>query len=56
MPASDLERYSNAHNSEAAVALYERAEDSLRCCHDYALNKSELSSRLLQVTLDHAIV
>jgi hypothetical protein len=43
MPASDLKRYSNAHNAEAAVALYERAEDSLRCCHDYALNKSELS-------------
>jgi hypothetical protein len=29
MPASDLERYSNAHNAEAAVALYERADDSL---------------------------
>jgi hypothetical protein len=29
MPASYLERYSNAHNVEAAVALYERAEDSL---------------------------
>ena len=36
----DGERYSNAHNAEAAVALYERAEDSLRCCHDFALNKS----------------
>jgi hypothetical protein len=55
-PASDLERYSNAHNAEAAVALYERAEDGLRCCHDFALNNSEIRSRLLQIALDHGMV
>ena len=48
--------YSNAHNAEAAVALYELAEDSLRCCHDFALNNSELRSRILQVALDHGLV
>jgi hypothetical protein len=48
--------YSNAHNAEAAVALYERAEDGLRCCHDFALNNSEIRSRLLQIALDHGMV
>ena len=48
--------YSNAHNAEAAVALYERAEDGLRCCHDFALNNSELHSRILQIALDHCMV
>ena len=48
--------YSIAHNAEAAVALYERAEDGLHCCHDFALNKSELRSRILQVSLDHGLV
>ncbi len=52
----DGKRYSNAHNAEAAVALYERAEDDLRCCHDFALNNSELRSRLLQIALDHGMV
>jgi hypothetical protein len=56
LPASDLGRYSNAHNAEAAVALYEHAEDGLRFCHDFALNESELRSRLLQVALDHGMV
>ena len=48
--------YSTANTAEAAVALYERAEDGLRCCHDFALNNSELRSRLLQVALDHGMV
>ena len=52
----DDERYSNAHNAEAAVALYKRAEDGLCCCNDFALNKNELRSRLLQVALDHGMV
>jgi hypothetical protein len=56
LPATQVLRYSNAHNAEAAVALYERAEDSLRCCHDFALNNSELRSRILQVALDHGMV
>jgi hypothetical protein len=55
-PASDLEHNSNAHNAEAAVALYELAEDGLRCCHGFALNKSELCIRLLLVVFDHGMV
>jgi len=54
--ASDLEHYSNANNAKAAVALYERSEDSLRCCHDFCLHMSELHSRMLQVSLDHGMV
>jgi type I restriction enzyme, R subunit len=38
------------------VALYENAEDGLHCFHDFALNKSELRSRILQVALDHSLV
>ena len=49
-------RYSNAHNAEAGVALCERAEDGLRCCHGFALNKSELCIRLLLVVFDHGMV
>jgi hypothetical protein len=56
MPASDLERSNNAHDTEAAVALYERAENALSCCHDLALNQGELRSRLLQVALDHGML
>ena len=37
------------------MALYERTEDVLRCCHGLALNKSELCSRLLKIALDHGI-
>ena len=54
--ASDHEHYSNAHNAEAEVALQERAEDGPSCCHDFALNKNEIRSRLLQVALDHGMV
>jgi hypothetical protein len=42
LPASDLERYRNAHNAEAAVVLYERADNCLHCCHDFALYMSDL--------------
>ena len=56
LPATQGQRYSNAHNAEAAVALYERAEDGLHCCHEFALNNSELRSRLLQIALDHGMV
>ena len=49
-------RYSNAHNAEEAVDLYERADDGLRCCHGFAQNTIELCSRLLQVELDHGII
>jgi hypothetical protein len=40
----DDERYSNAHNAEAAVALYERAEYGLCYFHDFAPHMSELRS------------
>ena len=49
-------RYNNAHDTEVALALYERAENALSCCHDCALNKTEIRSRLLQVALDHGMV
>jgi hypothetical protein len=56
LPATQGQRYSNAHNAEAAVDLYERADDGLRCCHGFAQNTIELCSRLLQVELDHGII
>lgn len=48
--------YSNAHNSETAVALYERAEDAISCEHNHALGPSWLRSRLQQIASDHALV
>jgi hypothetical protein len=56
LPATHGQRYGNAHNAEVAVALYERAEDGLHFCHDFALNKGELRSRLLQVAFDHGMI
>ena len=53
--AAEQLHYSNAHNSEAVVTLYERAEDGLRCYHDIALNTSKLCSRLLQILLGHGM-
>jgi len=47
--------YSNAHNGETAVALYERAEDALVCAHDLPLTAPRLRSQLLAIAADHAM-
>lgn len=47
--------YSSAHNEEAAVALYERAETDLHCEMDYPLDHRSLRSRILKVASDHAM-
>ena len=48
--------YSNAHNSESAIALYDRAEGAISCIRDLALSAPLLRSRLLQICRDHALV
>jgi hypothetical protein len=48
--------YSNAHNGETAVVLYERAEAALWCVRDLALAEPKLRSRLLAIARDHAMV
>jgi hypothetical protein len=48
--------YSNAHNSESAIALYDRAEAAISCSRDLALDDPLLRSRLLQICRDHALV
>jgi len=48
--------YSSAHNEEAAVALYERAEQALNCMADLPLNHRSLRSRILFAAQDHAMV
>ncbi|MCP9809260.1 RES family NAD+ phosphorylase [Cyanobium sp. HWJ4-Hawea] len=47
--------YSSAHNEEAAVALYERAEADLHCEMDYPLDHRLLRSRILKIANDHAM-
>lgn len=47
--------YSSAHNEEAAVALYERAETNLHCEMDWPLDHRSLRSRILKVASDHAM-
>lgn len=48
--------YNNAHNQEAAVALYERAEEALSCLADRPLKDASLRSRILQAAQEHAMV
>ncbi len=48
--------YSNAHNGESAIALYDRAEGAISCIRDLALDDPLLRSRLLQICRDHALV
>lgn len=48
--------YSNAHNSESAIALYDRADGAICCIRDLALDAPILRSRLLQICRDHALV
>ena len=47
--------YSNAHNGEAALALYERAEAAIHCAAELPLAANELRSRLLAVANDHGM-
>jgi len=47
--------YSNAHNGESALALYERAEAAIHCAAELPLAADELRSRLLVVANDHAM-
>lgn len=47
--------YSNAHNGETALALYERAEGALSCEHDLPLAAPQLHSRLLAIANNHAM-
>ena len=47
--------YSSAHNEEAAVALYERAEQDLRCEMKLPLDHRSLRSRILKIAGDHAM-
>jgi len=54
-PQIDGVIYSSAHNEEAAVALYERAEADLHCEIDYPLDHRSLRSRILEVASDHAM-
>lgn len=48
--------YSNAHNQEAALALYERAEEALSCIADRPLNEPSLRSHILRAAQEHAMV
>ncbi|MCX5948206.1 MAG: RES family NAD+ phosphorylase [Cyanobacteria bacterium] len=48
--------YSNAHNGETAVVLYERAEAALCCVRDLELAEPQLRSRLLAIAREHAMV
>ncbi len=48
--------YSNAHNSESAIALYDRADGAICCIRDLAMSAPLLRSRLLQMCRDHALV
>lgn len=48
--------YSSAHNEEAAIALYERAEQAMRCMSDLPLNHPSLRSRILLAAQDHAMI
>jgi len=47
--------YSNAHNGEAALALYERAEVAIHCAAELPLAADELRSRLLAIANDHGM-
>jgi hypothetical protein len=47
--------YSNAHNGESALALYERAEAAIHCEAELPLAADELRSRLLAIANDHGM-
>jgi hypothetical protein len=47
--------YSNAHNGDAALALYERAEAAIHSAAELSLAANELRSRLLAIANDHGM-
>ena len=47
--------YSNAHNGETTLALYERAEAAIHCAAELPLAAKDLRSRLLAVANDHGM-
>lgn len=47
--------YSNAHNGESALVIYERAEAAIHCAAELPLAANELRSRLLAVANDHGM-
>lgn len=54
-PQIDGVIYSSAHNEEAAVALYERAEQDVHCEMELRLDHRSLRSRILKIASDHAM-
>ena len=54
-PQIDGVIYSSAHNEEAAVALYERAEQDVHCTMELPLDHRSLRSRILKIASDHAM-
>ena len=54
-PQIDGVIYSSAHNEEAAVALYERAEANFHCEMDLQLDHRSLRSRILKIASEHAM-
>jgi hypothetical protein len=54
-PQIDGVIYSSAHNEEAAVALYERAEHALHFEMELPLDHRSLRSRILKIASDHGM-
>lgn len=54
-PQIDGVLYSSAHNEEAAVALYERAEQDVHCEKELPLDHRSLRSRILKIASDHSM-
>lgn len=48
--------YSSAHNEEAALALYERADQAIRCELDLPLVHRSLRGRIIAAALDQAMI
>jgi hypothetical protein len=48
--------YSSAHNEDAAIALYERVEETVSCRSDLPLNHRSLRSHILLAAQDHGMI
>ncbi|MFM7754139.1 MAG: RES domain-containing protein [Cyanobium sp.] len=48
--------YSSAHNEEAAIAFYERVEQTMNCTADLPLKHRNLRSRILFTAQDHGMI
>lgn len=55
-PQADGLIYRSAHNEESALALYERAEQALKCVLDLPLNHLSLRGHIIKAALDHAMI